>query len=164
MYFSWVSQDLFFDDPQGPQLKSSTNGKPLTKEENKIQNPAKKGITNTAVDDSNKSAKQRLSVNKWSSETINGLNLANFVKVAPTNRKWTDGSVSWAPLPSPLARLGKVCLMYHEVSSLFKWSRIEIFCLSFSSLKTFLLSSIIIVESISCRLCCPLLKVFILFS
>ncbi|RWW07230.1 hypothetical protein BHE74_00004911, partial [Ensete ventricosum] len=90
-----------------PQHKSSTNEKLLTKEDSKIQTTMKKNNAQAATDDSDRSAKQRPSVIKKSSETATSLNLADFVKVDPTNRKWTDSSVSWSSLPSSLAKLGK---------------------------------------------------------
>lgn len=68
----------------------------------------KKNNAKAATDDSDRSAKRRPSVIKKSSETATSLNLADFVKVVPTNRKWTDSSVSWSSLPSSLAELGKV--------------------------------------------------------
>lgn len=84
------------------------NEKLLLKEDCKIQSPVNKGITSAAEDDSEKSAKHKTSVVKKLPKSCNSLNLANLVKVVPTNRKWTDGSISWASLPSSLVKLGKV--------------------------------------------------------
>jgi len=48
---------------------------------------------------------------KKTADVMNSLNLGNLVKVVPSSsRRWTDGSVSWTSLPSPLAELGKVCI------------------------------------------------------
>ncbi|RZR81626.1 hypothetical protein BHM03_00007894 [Ensete ventricosum] len=93
-----------------PRQKSSTNEKLLPKDDSKIQTPVKKGIV-SAAEDSDRTVKHRPSVLRKSSETTNGLNLVNLVKVVPTNRKWTDGTVSWQTVPSSLAKLGKVCFM-----------------------------------------------------
>ncbi|RWW15252.1 hypothetical protein GW17_00020915, partial [Ensete ventricosum] len=93
-----------------PRQKSSTNEKLLPKDDIKIQTPVKKGIV-SAAEDSDRTVKHRPSVLRKSSETTNSLNLVNLVKVVPTNRKWTDGTVSWQTVPSSLAKLGKVCFM-----------------------------------------------------
>ncbi|RWW32162.1 hypothetical protein GW17_00003188 [Ensete ventricosum] len=82
-----------------------------TTEDGKIRSPMKKSTASAAADDSDKSAKQRPAAVKKSSEITNSLNCANLVKVAP-NRKWTDGSVSWQPLPSSLAKLGKILVVH----------------------------------------------------
>ncbi|CAL9206344.1 unnamed protein product [Musa hybrid cultivar] len=101
-----------------PQQKSSTNEKLLTKKDSKIQTTMKKNNAKAATDDSDRSAKRRLSVIKKSSETATSLNLADFVKVVPTNRKWTDSSVSWSSLPSSLVELGKELLKYRDAAQL----------------------------------------------
>lgn len=100
-----------FSNLQAPRQKSSTNEKLLPKDDSKIQTPVKKGIVSAAAEDSDKTVKHRPPVLRKSSETTNGLNLVNLVKVVPSNRKWTDGSVSWQTLPSSLAKLGKVCFV-----------------------------------------------------
>ncbi|CAL9075933.1 unnamed protein product [Musa textilis] len=101
-----------------PQHKSSTNEKLLTKKDSKIQTTMKKNNAKAATYDSDRSAKQQPSVIKKSSETATSLNLADFVKVVPTNRKWTDSSVSWSSLPSSLAELGKELLKYRDAAQL----------------------------------------------
>lgn len=56
-----------------------------------------------------KSSKQRIPVGKKSPGEAGNHGLPeNLVKIFPNNRKLTDGSVSWASLPSSLAKLGKV--------------------------------------------------------
>ncbi|URE04571.1 hypothetical protein MUK42_18903 [Musa troglodytarum] len=101
-----------------PRQKSSTNEKRLPKDDSKIQTPVKKGIVSAAAEDSDKTVKHRPPILRKSSETTNGLNLVNLVKVVPTNRKWTDGSVSWQTLPSSLAKLGKELLKYRDAAQL----------------------------------------------
>lgn len=93
---------------QAPRQKSSQNEKSLPKEDVKIQTPSTKVIANVPAEDPDKTAKQRPSVLKRSSETSSSLSLGNLVKVVPTNRTWTDGSVSWQSLPSSIAKQGKV--------------------------------------------------------
>ncbi|KAJ8455762.1 hypothetical protein OPV22_035008 [Ensete ventricosum] len=100
-----------------PRQKPLTNDKLLPEEDGKIRSPMKKSTASAAADDSDKSAKQRPAAVKKSSEITNSLNCANLVKVAP-NRKWTDGSVSWQPLPSSLAKLGKGLLKYRDAAQL----------------------------------------------
>ncbi|CAL9754004.1 unnamed protein product [Musa acuminata subsp. burmannicoides] len=101
-----------------PRQKSSTNEKLLPKDDSKIQTPVKKGIVSAAAEDSDKTVKHRPPVLRKSSETTNGPNLVNLVKVVPSNRKWTDGSVSWQTLPSSLAKLGKELLKYRDAAQL----------------------------------------------
>ncbi|URE04573.1 hypothetical protein MUK42_18903 [Musa troglodytarum] len=103
---------------EAPRQKSSTNEKRLPKDDSKIQTPVKKGIVSAAAEDSDKTVKHRPPILRKSSETTNGLNLVNLVKVVPTNRKWTDGSVSWQTLPSSLAKLGKELLKYRDAAQL----------------------------------------------
>ncbi|CAL9210249.1 unnamed protein product [Musa hybrid cultivar] len=100
-----------------PRQKPLTNDKLLPKEDSKIRSPMKKNTASAAADDSDKSAKQRPAAVKKSSEITHSLNFANLVKVAP-NRKWTDGSVSWQPVPSSLAKLGKGLLKYRDAAQL----------------------------------------------
>lgn len=69
--------------------------------------PAKKSNTNGALNVPEKSSKQAF-VGKKSLEVPNNGNPGNLVKVATNNRRWTDGSVSWASLPPALSKLGKV--------------------------------------------------------
>lgn len=93
---------------QAPLQKLSTNRKLVTKEDIKIQFPTKRSTTNTRADDSDKSSKKNPSNTKKPSETANSINLSNFVKVVPASKRWSDGTVSWASLPSSLSELGKV--------------------------------------------------------
>ncbi|XP_042393809.1 uncharacterized protein LOC121984750 [Zingiber officinale] len=98
-----------------PPQKSSKNEKSLLKEDVKIHTPTKV-IANVPAEDPDKTAKQRPSVLKRSSETSTSLSLGNLVKVAPTNRTWTDGSVSWQSLPSSLAKQGKELLKHRDAA------------------------------------------------
>ncbi|OVA08771.1 Protein of unknown function DUF936 [Macleaya cordata] len=99
--------------------KASTNDKLSPKEENKVQTPAKKVITNGAVDDSDKTKKHRASVGKKTSEVASNGLPGNLVKVVPSsNRKLTDGTVSWASLPSSLAKLGKEVLKQRDAAEM----------------------------------------------
>ncbi|XP_074564176.1 uncharacterized protein LOC141820708 [Curcuma longa] len=101
-----------------PLQKLSTNRKPVTKEDIKIQCPTKRSPSNTRADDSDKSSKKNPSNTKKPSETTNSINLSNFVKVVPASKRWSDGTVSWASLPSSLSELGKVLLKYRDVAKL----------------------------------------------
>lgn len=81
----------------------------LSKEENKVQMSTRKVTTNGALGDLEKSNRQKIPVGKKSSGEVANHGLpGNFVKVFPNNKKLTDGSVSWASLPSSLGKLGKV--------------------------------------------------------
>ncbi|KAG6505166.1 hypothetical protein ZIOFF_037519 [Zingiber officinale] len=101
-----------------PLQKLSTNRKLATKEDIKIQCPTKRSTTNTRADDSDKSSKKDTSKTKKPSETANTINLSNLVKVVPASKRWSDGTVSWASLPSSLSELGKVLLKYRDAAKL----------------------------------------------
>ncbi|KAK6914536.1 Protein of unknown function DUF936, plant [Dillenia turbinata] len=64
--------------------------------------------------DRDKSSKQRTSTGKKSAGA-NGFS-GNMVKISISNRRLTDGSVSWASLPSPFVNLERYCseLMKHR--------------------------------------------------
>ncbi|KAA8531432.1 hypothetical protein F0562_006215 [Nyssa sinensis] len=84
-----------------------------SKDENKVQESTKRVAANGDLDKSNK---QRTSVGKkLSGETNHGLP-GNLVKVSFNNRRLTDGSISWASLPSSLAELGKEVLKYRDAA------------------------------------------------
>ncbi|KAK6930518.1 Protein of unknown function DUF936, plant [Dillenia turbinata] len=76
------------------------------KEDNKIHMLTKKVTANRALEDHDKPSKPRTSIGKKSSEGANGFP-ANLVKISISNRRLTDGTVSWASLPSSLVKLGK---------------------------------------------------------
>ncbi|XP_008788220.2 uncharacterized protein LOC103706043 [Phoenix dactylifera] len=101
-----------------PRMKPPLNGKSLSKEDNKVQTPAKKGTANASSDDSDRSNKQRSSIIKKTQEASNNLNLANLVKFVSNSKRWTDGSVSWASFPSSLVKLGKEVLKYRDAAQL----------------------------------------------
>jgi hypothetical protein len=75
----------------------------------KAQLSAKKVSANGTSGDQEKPSKQTTSAGKKSSgeHSSNGLP-GNLVKVSLNSRRSTEGSVSWASLPSSLAKLGKV--------------------------------------------------------
>ncbi|KAG1363697.1 hypothetical protein COCNU_11G005240 [Cocos nucifera] len=98
--------------------KLPSNDNSLAKEDNKVQTPVKKGTANAASDDLDTSNKRRSCIIKKTPEAPNFLNLANLVKFVPNSKRWTDGSVSWASLPSPLAKLGKEVLKYRDAAQL----------------------------------------------
>nr|XP_010908934.1 uncharacterized protein LOC105035184 [Elaeis guineensis]XP_010908942.1 uncharacterized protein LOC105035184 [Elaeis guineensis] len=99
-----------------PRIKTPSNEKSLCKEDNNVQTPVKKGTANAASDDSDRSNKQRASIIKKTQEATNNLNLASLVKFVSNSKRWTDGSVSWASLPSSLAKLGKEVLKYRDAA------------------------------------------------
>ncbi|KAI8004480.1 hypothetical protein LOK49_LG08G02039 [Camellia lanceoleosa] len=99
--------------PSKEENKVQISMKP-SKEENKFQ-VAKKVTANGDSDGVDKSNKQRTSAGKKSSgEAANHGLPGNLVKVSLSNRRLTDGSVSWASLPSSLAKLGKEVLRHRD--------------------------------------------------
>ncbi|XP_058094241.1 uncharacterized protein LOC131240174 [Magnolia sinica] len=101
-----------------PRKKLQANDKPLSKEDNKVQMPGKKGNANGSLDDPNRSSKLRASVIKKTSEVANNGIPGNLVKVVTSNRRLTDGSISWAALPPSLAKLGKEVLRHRDAAQL----------------------------------------------
>lgn len=68
---------------------------------------SKKNATNGALDDLERSSRQKSSSGKKSSSDAAGFP-GNLVKIPLSHKRVTEGSVSWASLPSSLAKLGKV--------------------------------------------------------
>ncbi|XP_010258510.1 PREDICTED: uncharacterized protein LOC104598255 [Nelumbo nucifera] len=102
-----------------PRIKSSTSDKLLSKEDNKVQTLAKKITANGTIGDPDKSNKQRASIGKKTSGEVSSNGFpGNLVKVSLNNRRLTDGSVSWASLPSSLAKLGKEVLKYRDAAQM----------------------------------------------
>lgn len=88
-----------------------------SKEENKVQMSTKKVSTNGTLDDQNRLDKHRTSVGKKSpGELANNGIPGNFVKVPINSRKLTEASVSWASLPSSLAKLGKEVMKQRDAA------------------------------------------------
>ncbi|XP_015886595.3 uncharacterized protein LOC107421786 [Ziziphus jujuba] len=88
-----------------------------SKEENKVQISSKKVTVNGTMNDQDRSNKQRISVGKKSSgDLVNSGVPGNLVKVPLNNKKLTEGSVSWASLPSSLAKLGKQVIKHRDAA------------------------------------------------
>lgn len=86
-----------------------------TREESKINASSKKGSINGDEPDIVKTP-ARTSVGKKSyGEVANNGFPGNLVKVSVGNRRLTDASVSWASLPSSLAKLGKVKYLFVSI-------------------------------------------------
>ncbi|XP_017700024.2 uncharacterized protein LOC103714852 [Phoenix dactylifera] len=99
-----------------PRRKPTTNEKLLPKEDNKVQTPARKSNASATLEDPDKLNKQPAPVTRRTSEATHNTSFGNLVKVVSSSRKWTDGSVSWASLPSSLAKLGKEVLKYRDAA------------------------------------------------
>ena len=82
-----------------------------SKDDDKGQMSKKKMNGNGTLDDLEKSNKQRSIAGKKSSEVNNHGLPGNLVKVFPSSKRLTEGSISWSSLPSSLAKLGKVLLL-----------------------------------------------------
>lgn len=77
-----------------------------SKVENNSHSSAKKVTANGDLVDIDKSSKRKTSVGKKLAGDVAGL--GNLVKISLSNKRFTDASVSWASLPSSIAKLGKV--------------------------------------------------------
>ncbi|KAL5703304.1 hypothetical protein ACHQM5_028409 [Ranunculus cassubicifolius] len=95
-----------------PRRKLSVSDSVTSKEENKGQISAKKTTANGNQNIPDKPIMQRTSIGKKAPE-VNGLP-GNLVKVVLSDRQMTDTSVSWASLPSSLAKLGKEVLRHRD--------------------------------------------------
>nr|GME07897.1 Protein TonB like [Ipomoea batatas] len=89
-----------------------------SKEESKGHTSTKRISTNGDPVDAEKSSKLKTSSGKKSSGEVNNGLPANLVKVSINNRRLTDGSVSWSPLPSSLAKLGKEVLKHRDAAQM----------------------------------------------
>ncbi|XP_019165773.1 PREDICTED: uncharacterized protein LOC109161736 isoform X2 [Ipomoea nil] len=90
-----------------------------TSEESKGHTSSTKRIsTNGDRVDVEKSSKLKTSSGKKSSGEVNNGLPGNLVKVSINNRRLTDGSVSWSPLPSSLAKLGKEVLKHRDAAQM----------------------------------------------
>ena len=107
---------------QTPRRSTSSEKLP-SREENRIQVPAKsskddhsvhmssrKNAANGALDDQDRSNRQKSSGGKKSSSDAGGFP-GNLVKIPLSHKRLTEGSASWASLPSSLAKLGKVWIL-----------------------------------------------------
>ncbi|GFQ06728.1 hypothetical protein PHJA_002816800 [Phtheirospermum japonicum] len=86
-----------------------------TKEESNVNASVKKVSRNGDTPDITKSA-GRIIGKKAAGEVANNGVPGNLVKVSFSNRRLTDASVSWASLPSSLAKLGKEVLKHRDAA------------------------------------------------
>lgn len=103
------------------RLPSKEDGKvhmsaKASKEENKFQTPAKKIPANGMLNDQEQSNKKKTFIGRKSGELNNNGLPGNLVKVPINSRRLTDGSVSWAALPSSLAKLGKEVMKHRDAA------------------------------------------------
>lgn len=91
--------------------RSVSNERLQPKEDLKLQSMQKKGNSTASSEDAVKSNKLHSPVVKKISEKTINLSLGGLVKVLPSSRRWTDGSVSWASLPPSLSKHGKVLFL-----------------------------------------------------
>lgn len=91
--------------------RNVSNERLQPKEDLKLQSMQKKGNSTASSEDAVKSNKLHSPVVKKISEKTINLSLGGLVKVLPSSRRWTDGSVSWASLPPSLSKHGKVLFL-----------------------------------------------------
>ncbi|KAF5184330.1 putative GPI-anchored adhesin-like protein [Thalictrum thalictroides] len=101
-----------------PRKKLSLSDTLPSKDENKGQVSAKKVTANGPLNIPEKSVKQRTSVGKKAPEAGSSGLPSNLVKVVPSDRQMTDSSVSWASLPSSLAKLGQEVLRHRDAAQM----------------------------------------------
>lgn len=77
------------------------------KDDNKVQTSSRKITANATSEDQEKPNKRTSTGKKPSGESASGLP-GNLARISLNSRKLTDANVSWASLPSSLAKLGKV--------------------------------------------------------
>lgn len=81
------------------------------KEDSKLQSMRKS-------EDADRSNKLHSPVVKKTYEKTTNLGLGGLVKVLPSGRRWTDGSVSWASLPPSLGKHGKEVMKCRDAAQL----------------------------------------------
>ncbi|PIA29687.1 hypothetical protein AQUCO_05800061v1 [Aquilegia coerulea] len=101
-----------------PRRKLALSDTHPSKDENKGQISAKKVTANGPLNIPEKSVKQRTSVGKKTPEAVSSGLPSNLVKVVPSDRQMTDSSVSWASLPSSLAKLGQEVLRHRDAAQM----------------------------------------------
>ncbi|XP_014494248.1 uncharacterized protein LOC106756368 isoform X1 [Vigna radiata var. radiata] len=106
-----TSSEKFSSKEESKLTKSS-------KEEHRTQTTIKKVVANGAMEEQEKTGKQRVSVGKKSSEFSNTGFPGNLVKVSPSSRKVTDASVQWASLPSSIAKLGREVMKHRDAAQM----------------------------------------------
>ncbi|KAG6730683.1 hypothetical protein I3843_01G087500 [Carya illinoinensis] len=90
-----------------------------SKGEVKVQLSAKRVSAYGTWGDEEKPSKQTTSAGKKSSREVSSNGLpGNLVKVSLNSRRLTEGNVSWAPLPSSLAKLGKQVMKHRDAAQL----------------------------------------------
>ncbi|KAL0322707.1 UNVERIFIED_CONTAM: hypothetical protein Sangu_1890000 [Sesamum angustifolium] len=88
-----------------------------TREESKVNESVKKTSINGDSPDIFKSAARTTLIGKKSSSEVAGNGFpGSLVKISFSNRRLTDASVSWASLPSSLAKLGKEVLKHRDAA------------------------------------------------
>ncbi|XP_017223375.1 uncharacterized protein LOC108199879 isoform X1 [Daucus carota subsp. sativus] len=104
--------------PPKEETKVKVSSKSV-KEENKAGLAANRATTNGALVDPNRSHKQMLSVGKKTPGNVANHGLpGNFNKVSLSKKRLTEGSASWASLPSSLAKLGKDVLKHRDAAQM----------------------------------------------
>ncbi|KAI4310759.1 hypothetical protein MLD38_035710 [Melastoma candidum] len=111
--YSQVPRRTISSDKSSYPEESKQVSSRLPKEDSNVQTSAKKVIGNGKTEEHGKSAKPRSIGRKSSSEVNNGLP-ESFVKVSLNSGKLTDTSVSWALLPTPLAKIGKEVMKHRD--------------------------------------------------
>ncbi|KAL4193696.1 hypothetical protein AMTRI_Chr06g178030 [Amborella trichopoda] len=97
-----------------PRKKAVGNDKPTATEENKVQAPLKKGNVEAPSNTINVSNRKKPSVGRKPSGDISNNGIpSNLVNVA-NNKRLTDSNISWASLPSGLAKLGKEVVRHRD--------------------------------------------------
>ncbi|KAL0392529.1 UNVERIFIED_CONTAM: hypothetical protein Sradi_2475700 [Sesamum radiatum] len=88
-----------------------------TREESKVNESVKKTSISGDSPDIVKSAARTTLIGKKSSSEVAGNGFpGSLVKISFSNRRLTDASVSWASLPSSLAKLGKEVLKHRDAA------------------------------------------------
>ncbi|XP_073150570.1 uncharacterized protein [Henckelia pumila] len=107
-----------------------------SKDDSTINTSVKKGSKNGDPVEVNKSAARASSAGKKSSGEVSKDGLpGNLVKVSFGNRKLTHASVSWAALPSFLAKLGKEVLKHRDAAQTAAIEAIQEACVAESLLR-----------------------------
>lgn len=79
-----------------------------SKDDHSMQASSKKNAVNGELDNQERSSRQKSSSGRKSSSSDAAGFPGNLVKIPLSNKRLSEGSVSWASLPSSLAKLGKV--------------------------------------------------------
>ncbi|KAE8646720.1 uncharacterized protein LOC101214568 [Cucumis sativus] len=101
--------------PSREESRIQVPGK-TSKDDHSVQASSKKNAINGELDNQERSSRQKSSSGRKSSSSDAAGFPGNLVKIPLSNKRLNEGSVSWASLPSSLAKLGKEVMRHRDAA------------------------------------------------